>query len=79
MVAEGLDVFKIKVPPSLAGKAIAKSGIRRKTACTVIAIEQTGTTQVNPDPTQPLPASAEIILIGSGESRSRFLSAFVGD
>jgi len=79
MVAEGLDVFKIKVPPSLAGKAIAESSIRRKTACTVIAIEETGTTRINPDPTQPLPTNAEIILIGSAEGESRFLSTFVRD
>jgi Trk K+ transport system NAD-binding subunit len=79
MVAEGLDVFKIKVPRSLVGKAIAKSGIRRKTTCTVIAIEEAGATRVNPDPTQPLPASAQLILIGSAEGQSRFLSTFVSD
>jgi Trk K+ transport system NAD-binding subunit len=79
MVAEGLDVFKIKVPPSLAGKTIAESGIRRKTACTIIAIEQAGKTRVNPDPTQPLPADAEIILIGSVEGESRFLGTYVKD
>jgi Trk K+ transport system NAD-binding subunit len=79
MVAEGLDVFKIKVPPSLAGKAIAGSGIRRKTRCTVIAIEEAGTTRVNPDPTRPLSADAEMILIGSAEAESRFLRRFVND
>ncbi|MHC4067777.1 MAG: potassium channel family protein [Planctomycetota bacterium] len=77
MVAEGLDVFKIKVPPSLAGKAIAESGIRRKTSCTIIAIEVAGKTRVNPEPTQLLPADAELILIGSAEGGSRFLSTFV--
>jgi len=79
MVAEGLDVFKIKVPPSLVGKAIAESGIRRKTECTIIAIEEAGTMRINPDPTQPLPTNAEIILIGSAEGESRFLSTFVSD
>ena len=63
----------------LAGKTIAESGIRRKTACTLIAIEETGTTRINPDPTQPLPTNAEIILIGSAESKSSFLSKFVSD
>jgi Trk K+ transport system NAD-binding subunit len=79
MVAEGLDIFKIKVPPSLVGTPIAKSGIRRKTACTIIAMERNGVTRVNPDPTRPLPADAEIIVIGSAESRSRFLAKYVSD
>jgi len=79
MVAEGLDVFKVRMPASLAGKTIAESGIRRTTGCTVIALDSDGTTQVNPDPTRPLPAEAEMILIGSAESESRFLGKFVKD
>jgi K+/H+ antiporter YhaU regulatory subunit KhtT len=79
MVAEGLDVFKIKVPPSLADKTIIESGIRARTACTIIAIEEAGAIRVNPDPTQPLPADGEIILIGSAEAERRFLSMFVSN
>ena len=79
MVAEGLDVFKLRMPTSLAGKTIAESGIRPTTGCTVIALDSDGTTQVNPDPTRPLPAEAEMILIGSAEGESRFLGKFVKD
>jgi K+/H+ antiporter YhaU regulatory subunit KhtT len=79
MVAEGLDVFKVRMPASLAGKTIAESGIRRTTGCTVIALDSDGTAQVNPDPTRPLPAEAEMILIGSAEGESRFLGKFVKD
>jgi Trk K+ transport system NAD-binding subunit len=79
MVAEGLDVFKVRMPTSLAGKTIAESGIRPTTGCTVIALDSDGTTQVNPDPTRPLPAEAEMILIGSAEGESRFLGKFVKD
>ena len=79
MVAEGLDVFKVGMPASLVGKTIAESGIRRTTGCTVIALDSDGTTQVNPDPTRPLPAEAEMILIGSAEGESRFLGKFVKD
>ncbi len=77
MVAEGLDVFKMKMPDSLVGKTIADSEIRRRTGCTVIALEQNGSTQVSPDPTRPLPAEAEIILIGSAENENRFLAMYV--
>jgi Trk K+ transport system NAD-binding subunit len=79
MVAEGLDVFKVRMPASLVGKTIAECGIRRKTGCTIIALDSNGTTQVNPDPTRPLPAKAELIMIGSAEGQSRFLGKFVKD
>jgi Trk K+ transport system NAD-binding subunit len=79
MVAEGLDVFKVKMPVSLAGKTIADSGIRRTTGCTVIALDSDGTIQANPDPTRPLPAEAQMILIGSAKNESRFLGKFVKD
>ena len=77
MIAEGLDVFKVRMPASLAGKTIAESGIRRKTQCTVIAAERNGKTQVNPDPMEPLPADAELILIGSAQGERRFLETYV--
>jgi Trk K+ transport system NAD-binding subunit len=77
MVAEGLDVFKVKMPASLAGKTIADSDIRGATGCTIIALDSDGTAQANPDPNRPLPAGAEMILIGSAECESRFLRKFV--
>jgi Trk K+ transport system NAD-binding subunit len=77
MVAEGLELFRVKMPASLAGQTIAESGIRRTTGCTVIALDSDGTTQINPDPMLPLPAGAEMILIGSAEDESRFLAKFV--
>jgi Trk K+ transport system NAD-binding subunit len=77
MVAEGLELFRVPMPASLAGKTIAESGIRRTTGCTVIALDSDGTTQINPDPTRPMPAGAEMILIGSAEDESRFLAEFV--
>ncbi len=77
MVAEGLNVFKVRMPASLTGKTIAECGIRRTTGCTVIALDSDGTMQVNPDPARPLPAEAELILIGSAESESRYFDKFV--
>ena len=38
MVTEGLDVFRVKVPASLAGKRIVESAIRERTGCNVVAI-----------------------------------------
>ena len=79
MVAEGLDVFKVKIPAALAGQTIAGSSLRRETGCTVIALDIDHTIQVNPDPFQPLPAEAEIILIGSVEAEKRFLERYEND
>lgn len=77
MVTEGLDILKIRMPASLAGRTMAEAGIRRLTGCTVVAVETEGSTEVTLDPMQPLPADAEIILIGSAEGQSRFLKTFV--
>lgn len=77
MVTEGLDILKIKMPRSLAGKTMTEAAIRRRTGCTVVALEIDGKTEVSFDPNEPLPADAEIILIGSAEGQSRFLKTFV--
>jgi Trk K+ transport system NAD-binding subunit len=76
MVTEGLDILKFPMPASLAGRTMAEAGIRRRTGCTVVALEVNGETEVTLDPTKPLPADAEIILIGSAEGQSRFLKTF---
>ncbi len=76
MVAEGLDVFEMQTPASLVGKTIAESDIRALTGCTVVAIEQNGVTHINPDPFIPLPADAQMILIGTVAAESRFLKRF---
>ena len=76
MVSEGLDIFKEKVPKSLVGKTLAESEIRKKTGCSVIAIDSQGKTKINPVPDSILKEGDELILIGSTESEARFLSSF---
>jgi Trk K+ transport system NAD-binding subunit len=76
MVTEGLDVFKVKLPSSLAGKSLAESGIRAKTGCSVVAMVSGGVTQFEYDPFEPLSAETEIILIGSLADENRFLEIF---
>ena len=77
MIAEGLDVFKLKMPKSLAGKTLAQSAIHSKTGCTMIAINTGGELQINPNPNVPLPDDAEIILIGSTDGENQFLDMYV--
>ena len=78
MIAEGLEVVRLPVPDSLAGKSIAASGIRPRTGCSVVATSLNGTTSVNPDPGEKLPAGGEMILIGTAEGERKFLREFRG-
>jgi len=76
MVAEGLDVFKVKLPSTLSGKTLAESEIRQKTGCNVVGIRTADGIQCNPDVTLPLPNNSEIILIGSAKAENRFLKLY---
>ncbi len=76
MIAEGLNVFKLKLPEQLAGKTLATSGIREKTGCNVAAIVHDQETQFNPDPNSVLHPDAEIILIGTVESEDLFFETY---
>jgi Trk K+ transport system NAD-binding subunit len=76
MITEGLDVFRINLPTSLAGKTLANSGIREKTGCNVVAIVGENGIQFDLDPNMPLPAGTEIILIGSVAAENRFLDIY---
>ena len=76
MVAEGLDVFRVQVPSSLVGRSIADAAIRRKLGCTVVALRIDGKMVINPNPTLPLPAGAEMIIIGAAEAEQHFLDRY---
>ncbi|WP_442505448.1 potassium channel family protein [Novipirellula sp. SH528] len=73
LLAEGLDVFKVNVPPSLAGKTLTDGAVRQRTGCSVIAINSKEGLQVNPGPDTTLPAGGEMFVIGTEESQLRFL------
>lgn len=76
LVAEGLDVIKVKVPPTLAGQTIRDADIRRQTDCNVVALRHAGRTDVNPDVHTPLPSDGELILIGDADSLERFFRRY---
>ncbi len=73
MLAEGLNVFRLKAPQSLVGKKLAQSKIREMTGCSVVAIKMDGVMSVNPDPQAPIQENAELVLIGSFEGEKKFL------
>lgn len=76
LVAEGLDVFKVKIPPSLAGKTLLEIDIFTKTHCSVIGFDIDGTTITNPSLDLVIPHEGEIILIGSPDSEAKFFRTY---
>ncbi|MEE8526018.1 MAG: NAD-binding protein [Thermoanaerobaculia bacterium] len=76
MVAEGLDLFEVRVPAELAGRTIAESSIRDRTGCSVVAIHTESGIEVFSKPSMTLPADADIVLIGTAEAEERFLEIY---
>lgn len=72
LLAEGLDVFRVPVPKSMAGRSLAECSVRQTTGCNVIAVEHEGKSDAHPDPHSPLPAKAELIVVGDAEAEQRF-------
>jgi Trk K+ transport system NAD-binding subunit len=78
MVTEGLDVFRVDVPPALVDKRIADSSIRQRTGCHVVAMSTAAKKRIVPGPEEVLRADAQLVLIGSLEAEKRFFDVFGG-
>jgi len=76
LLAEGLDVFRLRIPQTLVGRTLAQSDIRTLTGCNVVAVSRGDAFDVNPDAQTPLPADAELVVIGDVESENRFMRHF---
>ncbi len=76
MLAEGLTVFRVKVPPPLVGKSITESAVRSETGCNIVALKSDTSLDINPDPKSILTADAEIILIGVVDDQNRFFKSY---
>ncbi|MDA1272571.1 MAG: NAD-binding protein [Verrucomicrobia bacterium] len=76
MIAEGLNIFKVNLPDELAGKSLIESGVRKKTGCTVIAVQENGNLQINPDPSRKLEQNEEILLISDAESEGKWFEIY---
>jgi len=76
MLTEGLNIFRCKVHPHLAGRTLTASGIRESTGCSVIALLRGGQLSINPDPTETLDTRDEIILIGTAMAEKNFMTRY---
>lgn len=76
MLAEGLNIFRVVVPPSYVDKSLAEIQIRKQTGCNIIAINDQGKTIITPDPSYRFNENDELILIGSWEAENRFFKMY---
>ncbi len=76
MLAEGLDVFRYPVPRRLVEQPLLRSRIRETTGCSVVALEHLGEVIINPAPDRPLPATGELILIGTTQGERKFVELY---
>ncbi|MEM7629758.1 MAG: NAD-binding protein [Planctomycetota bacterium] len=76
-VAEGLDIFRTRVPRSLDGETLASCGVREETGCTIVALRRDGAAlDINPPASMVLGAGQEMVLAGSAASETKFRERF---
>jgi Trk K+ transport system NAD-binding subunit len=76
LLAEGLDVATVIVPPSLVGKTLKQSRIRVDTGVNVLAIRNEGVMTINPDADALIPPGAELVILGDREAEGRFFEKY---
>jgi voltage-gated potassium channel len=76
LVAQGLNVFRTTIPKELAGTTLAAAHVHRRTSCNVVAVERNGVLEGNPDPNLVLPATGELVLVGTDEAEAKFSETF---
>lgn len=76
-LSEGMNVFRRRVPASLAGKDIVSSGLRDTIGCSVVALKYPdGHMDTSPEPTSILERGISMLLIGSTEQEKAFDSRY---
>lgn len=76
MLAEGLNVFRTGVHPSLVGISLAESRLRSQTGCSVIAVNRGNDVIGNPDPALRLQIDDELIMIGTDPAEKRLFELY---
>ncbi len=74
VLGEGTELFVERTPEHLFGKLLAESGIGSATGLNVVAIREGDHFRANPPASTELTAGSELVMIGSGEQRQRFLA-----
>ena len=76
VLGEGVDLFYVPLPPSLADKTLADAGIGARTGLNVIGVQKDGQLVTNLPPDQRLVKGSTLVALGSAEQRERFRAAY---
>ena len=76
ILEEGVDLFSVQLPPSLANKTLAESGIASRTGLSVVAVQQDGQLVTNLRASMRLEAGAQLMMLGSMRQRRAFADTF---
>jgi Trk K+ transport system NAD-binding subunit len=76
VLGEGADLFVEVVPPGLAGKTLAESGIGAQTGLNVIAVRRDGASLTNPPADTELAHGADLVMLGTVSQHRSFLKQF---
>jgi Trk K+ transport system NAD-binding subunit len=76
ILGEGVRLFEVRVPPSLAGQPLSQTSIGSRTGLSVVAMERNGglTTQLTGETL--LAAESTLVMLGNLEQRQKFADAF---
>jgi len=72
MLAEGVDVFRVKIPKAFEGKLVRDTSLRNTCGCNIVGIRTNGSMITNPRADSFLTEDDELILIGSVEAEEKF-------
>ena len=76
VLVEGVDLFYVPLPPSLADKTLADAGIGARTGLHVIGVQKDGQLVTDLPPDQRLVKGSTLVALGSAEQRERFRAAY---
>ena len=76
VIGEGVRLFEVRVPPSLAGQPLSQTGIGSRTGLSVVAVGdgRTLTTQLTAETV--LPPNGTLLMLGNAGQRNVFAEAF---
>jgi len=75
MVAEGVDVFKVRTPRHWTGKPIRQTTLLQELGCDVVGYSSNGFSTLLP-PSGQLPRNSDVILIGPVQAENAFLRKY---
>ena len=76
MLGEGVDLFSVQLPASLAGKTLAQTGIGSRTGLSVVALQDGSQLVTTLRSEMQLNAGTELVMLGNLAQRRAFTETF---